>query len=60
MERRGAKMQPGICTAGVYDRKATKKRRQSLKRFVKEYLWGEELGEPGYEFTRGHYKRGVE
>ena len=30
------------------------------KRFVKEYLWGEELGEPGYEFTRGHYKRGVE
>ena len=30
------------------------------KRFVKEYLWGEELGEPGYEFTRGYYKRGVE
>lgn len=30
------------------------------KRFVKEYLLGEKLEEPEYEFTRGHYKRGVE
>lgn len=52
-------MQPGICTAGVYD-ESNKEAAAVAKRFVKEYLWGEELGEPGYEFTRGHYKRGVE
>ena len=28
--------------------------------FVKEYVYGDGTYQPGYAFTRGHYKRGVE